>query len=196
MSPSPLTHTVCVCVSSASLCQLACHGSRSVRTEFIWSVTVSLWEPTTTCWPPTQTYCKYIHTHTHCEYTHTHWIHRHAHTDTHIYAIHAFHRHAHSSIHTTVWGLWTHVRTSKQDCKVLTSQSCKIHSVNITNHCATFFWSAFKQSNLLLQPDLLDCISLSVQHCKQHSHTNRVTCIVYTQDCFSMNWPLLSYHCY
>lgn len=38
--------------------------------------------------------------------------------------------------------------------RVATFQSCKIQSVNITNHWAVFFWSAFKHSNLLLQ---LDC---------------------------------------
>lgn len=38
---------------------------------------------------------------------------------------------AHSCIHTAVRGPWTHVRASKQGCRLITFQSDKIQSVSI-----------------------------------------------------------------
>ena len=54
-------------------------------------------------------------------------------------------------------------------------------------YCVVFFLTAFKINNLLVQPDLLDRISLSHQHFEQHAHIHTALCIVLHWTVFSVN---------
>lgn len=60
------------------------------------------------------------------------------------------------------------VPASKQGSSVLTFQSCKIHSVTITNRCGAFLQSVFKCNNLLTPTGLAGLyftVQLEHEHC-------------------------------
>lgn len=58
------------------------------------------------------------------------------------------------------------------------NRSCKIQCGTITNHYAVFFCEAFIHCNLLLQPDLLDHISLYHRYLKQQEKVDKRKCCV------------------